>query len=356
MPILRPSGSDFTSFVKAAAQYVAPGRTAKVSKSGGVSVALPGLGAVVRTSQVGALASPTTSAVIINGVTPPPASGGGFTPSVVATGGTITTTGGRRFHTFLSSGTFSIQGLPAIPPVFEIMLVGAGGAGAPTGNPGGGGAGNLIVFTNSYASGNYPVVIGNGGVGGVLASDIATSGQNSTFNTTDAIAPGGGRGGCGTGPAAQSGGCGGGASRAGGSFPTPGSGVVGTVTVGTVVQNLATSGGVGGNVNPNDGGGGGGGVGAAGAAGVGSAGGKGGDGFLYYGTYYAGGGGAGSQASGTSAAGGLGGGGRGFAPGSGTGALPGSPNTGGGGGGGACCGSSSGGGGSGICIVSYVYP
>lgn len=70
MPILRPSGSDFTSFVKAAAQYVAPGRTAKVSKSGGVSVALPGLGAVVRTSQVGALASPRTSAVIINGVTP----------------------------------------------------------------------------------------------------------------------------------------------------------------------------------------------------------------------------------------------------------------------------------------------
>jgi hypothetical protein len=72
MPVLRPSGSDFTSFVKAAAQYVPPGRSAKVSKSGGVSVALPGLGAVVRTSQVGALASPTTSAVIINGVTPPP--------------------------------------------------------------------------------------------------------------------------------------------------------------------------------------------------------------------------------------------------------------------------------------------
>jgi sugar lactone lactonase YvrE len=72
MPILRPSSSDFTSFVKAAAQYVAPGRTAKVSKSGGVSVALPGLGAVVRTSLVGALASPSTSAVIINGVTPRP--------------------------------------------------------------------------------------------------------------------------------------------------------------------------------------------------------------------------------------------------------------------------------------------
>lgn len=355
MPILRPSGSDFTSFVKAAAQYVAPGRTAKVSKSGGVPVALPGLGAIVRASQVGALASPTTSAVIINGVTPPP-SGGVFPPSVVATGGTITTTGGRRFHTFLSSGTFSIEGLPAIPPVFEIMLVGGGGAGATAGNPGGGGAGNLIVFTNSYASGNYPVVIGNGGVGGVYP-DVLTNSQNSTFNTTDAIARGGGAGGSRFGPGAQSGGCGGGASSAGGAFPTPGSGVVGTVTVGTVVQNLATSGGIGAGVDVNtDGGGGGGGAGAAGAAGVGSAGGKGGDGFLYYGTYYAGGGGGGAPGSGPFAAGGLGGGGRGYAPGGGVGALPGSPNTGGGGGGGGFTGKPSGGGGSGICIVSYVYP
>jgi serine/threonine-protein kinase len=69
MPILRPSSSDFTSFVKAAAQYVAPGRTAKVSKSGGVSVALPGLGAIIRTSLVGALASPSTSALIMDGPT-----------------------------------------------------------------------------------------------------------------------------------------------------------------------------------------------------------------------------------------------------------------------------------------------
>ena len=70
MPVLRPSGSDFTSFVKAAAQYVPAGRAGKPSKSGGVPVALPGLGAIVRASQVGALASPTTSAVVINGVTP----------------------------------------------------------------------------------------------------------------------------------------------------------------------------------------------------------------------------------------------------------------------------------------------
>jgi len=80
MPVLRPSGSDFTSFVKAAAQYVPAGRAGKTSKSGGVPVALPGLGAIVRASQVGALASPTTSAVVINGVTPPAGGGGGGAP------------------------------------------------------------------------------------------------------------------------------------------------------------------------------------------------------------------------------------------------------------------------------------
>ena len=104
MPVLRPSGSDFTSFVKAAAQYVPAGRAGKPSKSGGVPVALPGLGAVVRTSQVGALASPTTSAVVINGITPP-AGGGGppplpFVPTSV--------TGCRMwFDTFDASYTLS---------------------------------------------------------------------------------------------------------------------------------------------------------------------------------------------------------------------------------------------------------
>lgn len=275
----------------------------------------------------------------------------GVPPSVVATGGTVTTTGGRRFHTFLSSGTFSIEGLPAIPPVFEMMLVGGGGGGGSGGGAGGGGAGNLIVFRNSYASGTYPVVIGNGGVG-VTYPNAPNNGQNSTFNTTDAIALGGGSGGGRFGPTANSGGCGGGGSTLLDSFPTPGSGVVGTVAVGTVVQNLATAGGTGGGSSAySDGGGGGGGAGTAGAAAVAAAAGKGGDGFLYYGTYYAGGGGGGAPTS-TTVAGGLGGGGQGFSPRYGVVALSGSPNTGGGGGGG----DAAGGGGSGICIVSYVYP
>ncbi len=74
MPLLKPSASDFTATVKAVAQYVAPGAVAtKPSRSGGGMVlALPSLGAVVRTSQIGALISPRTGAVFINGLIPPP--------------------------------------------------------------------------------------------------------------------------------------------------------------------------------------------------------------------------------------------------------------------------------------------
>jgi hypothetical protein len=74
MPILRPSGSDFTALVKAAAQYVPAGTVAKVSTSGGGAMVAPSsLGAIAKASQIGALVSPTTSAVIINGITPPKA-------------------------------------------------------------------------------------------------------------------------------------------------------------------------------------------------------------------------------------------------------------------------------------------
>jgi len=125
MPVLRPSGSDFTSFVKASAQYVAPGRTAKVSKSGGVSVALPGLGAVVRTSQVGALASPTTSAVIINGVTPRPAAVAAAVIRVLL--GIVTTLAGNGTAGFANgTGTGASFGFPsgvAVIPSNGVIVV-----------------------------------------------------------------------------------------------------------------------------------------------------------------------------------------------------------------------------------------
>ena len=124
MPVLRPSGSDFTSFVKAAAQYVAPGRNAKPSKSGGVPVALPGLGAVVRTSQVGALASPTTSAVIINGVTPLAVVAGAVIRVLL---GIVTTLAGTATSTFANgtgtSARFSSPRGVAVIPSSGVIVV-----------------------------------------------------------------------------------------------------------------------------------------------------------------------------------------------------------------------------------------
>ena len=68
MPVLRPSGSDYTAVVKAAAQYVKPGTTAKQSKSGsGMMLAPPSLGAVARASYVGARSSPASSVIQLFG-------------------------------------------------------------------------------------------------------------------------------------------------------------------------------------------------------------------------------------------------------------------------------------------------
>jgi len=124
MPVLRPSGSDFTSFVKAAAQYVPAGGGGKVSKSGGVPVALPGLGAVVRTSQVGALASPSTSAVIINGVTPQPTTVAAVVARVLL--GIVTTLAGNAQGSVNGTGTGASfnnpSGVAVIPSTGDIVV------------------------------------------------------------------------------------------------------------------------------------------------------------------------------------------------------------------------------------------
>jgi len=65
MPVLRPSGSDFTSFVKASAQYVPAGGAGKASKSAGGGVVVASLGAVAKASVVAIRASPSTSTLIL---------------------------------------------------------------------------------------------------------------------------------------------------------------------------------------------------------------------------------------------------------------------------------------------------
>ena len=267
--------------------------------------------------------------------------------SVVATGGTVTTISGRRFHTFTTNGSFVLSSTPGA--TIEIMIIGGGGGGGGW-NAGGGGAGNLIVFQYVLTVGSYAVTLGAGGLGGIQSLSIGSQGSSTTFDVL-ATALGGGGGGTVFTGGGGNGGCGGGGSEVS-PYDVPGSGITGTAS-GTVVQNLATSGGAGTNAG-SQGGGGGGGCTVAGSTNSGGSGGAGGNGYTYYGSVYGGGGGGGAGAvGGSGGASGSGGGGAG----SGVGISPGidgTANTGGGGGG--VNFGTGGAGGSGICIVSYTYP
>jgi hypothetical protein len=269
--------------------------------------------------------------------------------TVLPSGGdTITLSNGRRYHYFTStSGTYI--GSTDYPDV-EIMAIGGGGGaldgGTLPGYGGGGGSGNMIIASFTGLSGTYPVSIGSGGT-------ALNNGINTTFNSTYIIALGGGAGGGPSPPAV--GGSGGGGGFFNGYSTEGADAALGTVTNGTIISNLANSGGT---SWPDGLTAGGGGVGAA-AANVNLFDeGQGGAGVLYAGTYYGGGGGGMSASTEDGgASGGIGGGGNGAGYG-GTN-TPGAPNTGGGGGGGGSVGSGasgSGAGGSGILIVSYAYP
>jgi hypothetical protein len=245
-----------------------------------------------------------------------------------ATGGTITTYGSYKVHTFLSSGSFSVNG--STGSVDVLIVAGGGGAGSNAGGDGGGGgAGGVIVTSLTLAVGTYPVTIGSGGSGSSTASN-GGNGNNSVFSGNTAI--GGGGGSTGT-YHASSGGSGGGAGSNGSSQGNPGSGTSG--------QGFS-----GGSDYSSEGSGGG------GWQQAGNGNGTGGNGNVNsYRTgsniYYAGGGGGGRDAYNTS--GGQGGGGDGRTL---SGNTPGTANTGGGGGG---SGGSSHGqpGGSGIIVIRY---
>jgi len=114
--------------------------------------------------------------------------------TLIASGGTIVEAGGYKYHTFLSSGTFTVtSGSGAV----EALIIGGGGSGV---SRGGGGAGGLVAATTTVAAGSYNVVVGGGG-------------QNSSFNNLVAFA--GGNGGT-TSAAGGKGGCGGGGMPNGG--------------------------------------------------------------------------------------------------------------------------------------------
>jgi hypothetical protein len=261
--------------------------------------------------------------------------------------------GGYRYRVFTADGTLVKADATAIDVDYLIVAGGGGGGGYFSG--GGGGAGGVLADTDELTTaGNYAIVVGDGGTGGVATQNsdqsIGTDGEASSFNGHSATGGGGGGGRISTnvdqpGRAGGSGGGGGGRSSAAG-----GNGTAGQGNNGGAARSGTTAG--------TGAGGGGGGKGAVGSAGNSSnVGGNGGAGYQWLdGNYYAGGGGGGAISGSTGGTGGTGGGGDGGA-GSGNPGENGTANTGGGGGGGgntSTTGSAGGDGGSGIVVVRYA--
>jgi len=242
--------------------------------------------------------------------------------------------------TFLDSGSWTCPS--GVTSVQALIVAGGGGGGPPGG--GGGGAGGLIYSNSTPVTPGvtYPVVVGQGGDGGVYNSRAGYTGQNSSF--ANLIALGGGSGG-GNSVGPTNGGSGGGQS---GNFTSVSS-------IGTYGQGNA--GGTGTNTG-NQANGGGGGAGSAGVNGGSGIAGAGGAGLTYSisgtSTTYAGGGG-GSGGSSDLVAGAVGGAGGGGKGGTGTSSnpTPGLINTGGGGGGRGNGGDPAAHGGSGIVIIRW---
>ena len=305
-------------------------------------------------------------------------------------GGNITTNGGYTYHTFTSSGTFTVS--TGFTPNINIFMMGGGGGGGSW-VPGGGGAGgcvNVESGTISTSAQVYTVTVGGGGLGMInpggyswpQANLNAITGNDTTFREAGGTylltAIGGGRGGSydgngtsGVGPG-QAGGCGGGKGR---SSMNNGSGVqtsASTSPLGTSVSANSRTYGIGnsgGSSSSNEG------YGQEGGGGLNNSERSGGSGkhgiefnwisFLNIGTngsnsassggYFGGGGGTGNHSGGSVGAGGDGGGAQGRSN-SGTKAPSGLANTGGGGGGGGRGGGSyseGGNGGSGVVIIRY---
>jgi hypothetical protein len=128
-----------------------------------------------------------------------------------ATGGTIANSGGFRYHTFTTSGTFTVSSGSAN---VEVILIAGGGSGGGR-HAGGGGAGGLLyqanVAVNSSTS-NYTITIGAGGAAtATISSGFTSPAGNVGGNTTGfGFTSFGGGGGAGRGTTGQNGGSGGG--------------------------------------------------------------------------------------------------------------------------------------------------
>jgi hypothetical protein len=120
-----------------------------------------------------------------------------------AIGGTVTEVGGFKYHAFTTVGTSTFTVQSGEGTVEVLVVAGGGSGGGGHASAGGGGAGGLVYHSaKAVTSGNYTVVVGDGGpaprdysTGGSYGSDALTQGNrggNSSFGDIVALGGGGG--------------------------------------------------------------------------------------------------------------------------------------------------------------------
>ena len=123
------------------------------------------------------------SSIFYNGAAPEPQDPDAPDTEIFANGGEKTTVGEYTIHTFKQNGTFGIGSLPA-DAKFDILVVGGGGGAGRSPNEsligGGGGSGGVkhqrdIIFPST---GQYNIVIGDGGIYKQSGSNSSISGNS----------------------------------------------------------------------------------------------------------------------------------------------------------------------------------
>ncbi len=113
------------------------------------------------------------------------------------TGGIKTRDGEYEIHTFTNSGVLKVSGCSLV----DVLVVGGGGGGGAAFSGGGGGGAGGVIYKENMAliSGEYEIVVGEGGMGGVVnetGEGIATKSKKGTSSSALGFtAQGGGRGG-----------------------------------------------------------------------------------------------------------------------------------------------------------------
>jgi hypothetical protein len=121
-----------------------------------------------------------------------------YAPGIVATGGTITTLGNYNIHTFYTGATFAVTSGSGNIETLLIAGGGSGGTGASNGmsafmTGGGGGAGGVVYKSAvPVTPGNYPAVVGGGGVAVSSTGNPGFDGTPTTFAGLTALGGGGG--------------------------------------------------------------------------------------------------------------------------------------------------------------------